>query len=477
MKATMSREALHKLNIATDDEVTTSISPGLSDYARLLLVWVLSILYRFASTFFHPAIWRGLVVLVDQGLYSITNFLAGVFVARICGKTEYGFYILGFTLLVIIMDVQFSLSGAPFTVFSPSLRRKNRRVYLGSTLIYHIVISAIAVAVFILAGFVTLAVGGSAAFVKVLLALAAASASILLRDFIRLVLLAKLQVWASLLMGLFVNTATIGVLLWAYFEQRLTPAVVYLTMGCFSGSAALVMLFAKRKKIGFVRGQLRSHIHENWCFGKWLVARTAARFLTLQIYPWIILAFESPAAAGVYGACMSLATAVNPVLMGVSRYLGPSTAHAACHGRAAVRRTVNLAMIILLLPMSLFVFSLLVFGEWALVKIFGPAYAGAGPIVGICAIAMGVELLACPIISGLQALRKPVAAFQAELLGCTLAIFIGIPAVSLFGPTGAAVGMLLSSAARRAYHWVYFQRLTSGALPELTWTEQKWFEQ
>lgn len=180
---------------------------------------------RHFAKVFRPSVRQATVVLFDQGFCSIANFLTGVLVARACTKAEYGLYVLGFTLLVTAMGIHVSLAGTPFTVLSPPLKGKDRQFYLGSTLIQHLVVSAMASVGFIVAATVVFTTGRTDNLAGVLFALAVASVFVLLRDFMRYVLLAQLRVWASLLMGIAANVATVGILLLAYRGGWLTAPV------------------------------------------------------------------------------------------------------------------------------------------------------------------------------------------------------------------------------------------------------------
>lgn len=420
-----------------------------------------SLFRRFFANAFRPSIRQATVVLVDQGFCSIANFLTGVLVARACSKAEYGIYVLGFTLLVTAIGIQTSLAGTPFTVLSPPLKGKDHQLYLGSTLIQHLAVSAMASVGFIIAAAVVFAIGRTDSLAGVLFALALASVFVLLRDFMRYVLLAQLRIWASLLMGLAANILTVGMLFWAFMGGWLTAPVAYLIMAGCSGLPVIFVLLRERKQIAFATNKLQEHIRRNWRFGKWLIARTAAYFFSVQIYPWALVVFKGASATGVYGACMTLAGILNPLFMGIIRYVGPKTAHAACGGSAAVRRTVYLVMSCLAVPVALFMLAFFLFGELALVRIFSAKYAGAGHILAIYAIGVGVETLMGPIASGLHALRRTQTTFRAEIVSSSFSILFGIPAVVLLGPCGAALGFLLSSLSRRIYCWIYFQKLTS----------------
>ena len=60
--------------------------------------------------------------LADQGVSSATNFLTGVIIARACSKEELGLYMLGFSLVLFVTDLQTSLISTPYMVYAPRLK-------------------------------------------------------------------------------------------------------------------------------------------------------------------------------------------------------------------------------------------------------------------------------------------------------------------------------------------------------------------
>ncbi len=419
----------------------------------------------FAKTF-RPAVRQATVVLFDQSFCSIANFLTSVLVARACTKAEYGIYVLGLTLLMTAMGIQTSLSGTPFTVLSPPLKGKDRQFYLGSTLVQHLIISAVASVAFVVAAGVVFITGRTDDFANVLVALAAASVFVLFRNFMRYVLLAQLRVWASLLMGLAANIATVGMLIWAYVGQWLTAPVAYLIMAGCSGPPVFFVLLRERKQIAFATNKLREHIQKNWRFGKWLIARAAAFFFAVQIYPWALMAFKGPNAVGLYGVCITLARVFNPLSVGVSRYLGPKTAHATCRGLGSVRRIVSSAMPILAVPLVFLLVGTFLFGNTGLVRIFGNKYQQAGHVLFVLALGISIRTLTSPITSGIEALWKPRINFVAQLIAAGISLTLGLILTFAFGALGAALGYTLSIALNALYRWKSFSEATqeSGAV-------------
>lgn len=420
-----------------------------------------SLFRRLFANAFRPSIRQATVVLVDQGFCSIANFLTGVLVARACSKAEYGLYVLGFTLLMTSIGIQTSLSGTPFTVLSPRLKPGELRLYLGSTLVQHLVVSALASVGFFVAAVVVSGTGRTNGFEDVLFALAVASVFMLLRDFMRYVLLAQLRVWASLLMGLAANVATVGILLLAYRGGWLTAPVAYLILGGCSGLPVLFVLLNERKQIAFATDKLCEHLKQNWKFGKWMLACIASCFFAVQVYPWVLAGIWGTSYAAVYGACLGLLRFLNPLIVGYARYFGPKTAHLAHKGMSNVRGVVRLSVRVLVLPLVAFCICVVIFGSKTLVVVFGSKYQGLHNLLLICAVAVVVSAVSSPISIGLNALKRPDYRFRGVFLGACVSLFVGLPLTFSLGPIGAATGLFLSNLVCGIYWWVKFSKLTT----------------
>ncbi len=81
---------------------------------------------------------QGIVSLADQAVASVTNFVTGVIIARACSKEEFGLYMLGFSLILLMTDLQTSLITTPYMVYAPRLKGRAHALYTGSTLIHQL---------------------------------------------------------------------------------------------------------------------------------------------------------------------------------------------------------------------------------------------------------------------------------------------------------------------------------------------------
>jgi len=408
---------------------------------------------------------QGLVVVADQSLCSLANFLTGVLVARSCSKEEYGLYVLAFTLLMTAQGVQTSLTGTPYTVLSPRLNRQDRKAYLGSTLLMHLGISLLAALTFVAAAGLLHWLGRGGGLPQVLAVLAAACGFVLLRDFVRTVLLAQLRVWAGFCLGLSSSVMTVGLLGWAYWGGWLSAPAAYGIMA-FGAAPALVVLFRNWRNIKIAGYQITRQISPNWGIGKWLLGSTAAYMVMAQVYPWALALAAGTGSAAVLGACMAPIMALNPLLIGMGKFMAPKMAHAAVVGPRHVRKAVSWATLLLAGPLLVLIPGAVFFSEDALWILFGTKYTGYGPVLIVLALGLGVGVLSRPAVAGVTAMGKASLIFRADSVAALTSLAIGLPLALLWGPLGAAWGLLCSQLARCLYLLSGFRKLCDRAEPQ-----------
>src|SRR5688572_16670268 len=67
---------------------------------------------------FHALASKSVLSLCDQAIVSGANFLAAVILGRRSGFAELGLYVLGFAVLVFVVNIHAALIVAPFTYYA-----------------------------------------------------------------------------------------------------------------------------------------------------------------------------------------------------------------------------------------------------------------------------------------------------------------------------------------------------------------------
>ncbi len=383
---------------------------------------------------------NGTIALADQGVASAANFLSGIIIARSCAASDFGLYILGFSLVLIALDIQAALLATPYMIHSPRLHAGALRRYAGATFVQQLLLAAIFAAALLAASAVVELRGtGSRPLAQVLLALGWVIILIATREFIRRVCFAHLRMVAALLLDICVAVLQVGGLAALAWTGYLSARSAYGIIGGACGIAAAGWWSLNRKDLHIIRRDLLAAAQDNWQLGKWVLLSGAVWTLTMNAFPWILNAYHGAAAAAVWGACLGVTNSSNPLLQGTLNYVGPKIAHSYADGRhEELRRTVakcNTIIGAILLPICL----ALVLGGGLLVQLlYGHKYAGNGLTVALLALGVVANAAAFSYSRVLFALDRAKLDFMINIAVLAISIAAGLPLVKWLGPLGAA---------------------------------------
>jgi O-antigen/teichoic acid export membrane protein len=395
---------------------------------------------------------RSVCALVDQGVVSVTSFGTGVIIARSCTREGFGIYVLGLSVVYAIMNIQTSLITSPFTVQSATLADPYLAQYKGSTLLHQLTLSAAATVLLVAAASATPYSRAAGELPGVLWTLAFTIAFITLREYARQVCFATFQWHSALLLDLCVAVMQGSILLFLSRAELLTPSRAFLTIGGACGIASGAWLIKKWNTFMPAVSRAVLDMKWNWNFGKWILGASLLLTAGTQIFPWALTVFYGAQAAGLLAAAIGAMSFSNPLLIGIQNVTGPAAAHAyARAGSKELRVLILRTSAIAVTATCCFVAVMLFWGERVLVFVYGNKYSGTGILVGILALEVLPSALTSVVCHGLRAIRRPDVGCKAQLLRTVVALTLGMWLVKMFGPAGAAGGLLLGTIVATTY--------------------------
>ncbi len=430
--------------IAFTDAADLSTLDGVTQEVRPKTEWPM----RWIQAFIQSAasgkdVSQGFFSLADQAVASITNFATGVILARACSKEEFGLYMLGFTVILLVTDVQTSLIATPYMVYAPRLKGRAHALYSGSTLVHQLVFSLVAMVVLACIAFVTQFGIGPHGLPRMMGALSTVIALIMLREFVRRVCFARLKLKAAFVFDACVGAGQILGLLWFARMGWLSANSAYWVIGGICGVAVALWLWFDRALYRPSIGESIADLKRNWTFGKWVFASGLLWTASTNLYPWLLAFFHGAAAAGTFAACMGVVSASNPVLLGIQNLVGPKIAHEyADNGPAALRRLVLKISGIIAIPLSLVTLVLIIWGDRLIGMLYGHQYAGNGLVVAALACNLLVTAVAFAFSRALFAVERADLDFRLNLAAIAIMGTLGLWLVRNYGPLGAALGLL-----------------------------------
>lgn len=411
---------------------------------------------------------QGFLSLADQAIASVTNFATGVIIARASSKEEFGLYMLGFTLILLVTDLQTSLIATPYMVYAPRLQGRAHAQYTGSTLIHQVVFSLLATLVVIGAACAARFGVGPHGLEPVLWALAGVGSLIMLREFVRRICFASLKLRTVFVFDTFIGVGQIcGLLVLAHFKL-LSASRAYWVIGATCGLAVLCWLWLNRHHYYLHIDESVLDLKRNLIFGKWVFASGLLWTASTNLYPWLLAFFHGAAAAGVFAACLGVVSASNPALLGIQNFLGPKIAHVyATRGRIGLRKFVLKISGSMAIPVSLLTLIMIIWGDRFIGLLYGSRYTGNGRVVAILACNLLLSAVVFSYSRALFAIERADLDFALNFAAIFIMLTLGLWLVKIHGPFGAALGLIIAGGVTSILRVGAFLKLTSGAGTEV----------
>lgn len=406
---------------------------------------------------------RPALALADQAVVSATNFATTILVGRFCGE-ELGLYALGFSLVLLGLCLQQSLVSAPYMVFSPRVADENRPTYAGAVLIHQALLSLLVFAAFLVAALVA---DPASPFGGLLSVLSVAAPCVLLREFVRRFLLARLEVGQALAINVAVSLLQLAALSALAAAGLLHAWAAHLVAGAACLIAGTLWLLHGRARFSLHGARARQEWSRSWTLGRWVLAGNAATLTQAYLMHWVLLAYLGSGATGLFAASATVVDFSNLLVLGLANIAGPQMARAlADYGRRGLRREVARFLLLLGSLMAAFCLAMVFLGDWAVVQLFGPDYAGQGQTVLVLACGTLLYALGLGAANGLLALEKARVNFAGSFVGLALSMGSALVLVPASANYGAAWCYFIGAAASAAIRLLAFWRLSRPAVEE-----------
>jgi len=385
----------------------------------------------------------------DQGVASGTNFLTLILLARVLAPSDFGYFVLAFTLLQLATILQTALFTRPHNVLGAARRGDAYRDYTRTAAVAQLAFAAA------LALFVTLGAGaaqlGGVPHALVFLATAPAIATWQLQEFGRRVLYTEERLSAA-----FANTALtyggqVGALLLLRHVEALTAesALVALALASLAGSALAVLQLRSS-----LSGTLdRSCLRDNWDIGRWLAGADVSYWLSTNFYVYLAAVVIGPVASAVLKAAQTLLGPISVFQGFFLNYLPVRFSRALGQHPEEPRLRVMGALTVVTSVTVVYCLAVGVLAGPVLRYVYGDEYAEHAATVRIFGVYYVLLAVSLVIVAVLSARRLTHRIFVAHTVGALLSLVVAWPLLETLGPSGAVVGMIISWTASTSMLW------------------------
>lgn len=393
---------------------------------------------------------------VDQAAVSGGTFLLHVLLARFTSPTEYGLFVLAYSVIVLANELHNAVLLEPMMVFGSRMTGAGQRGYFASSLVVQLGFSGLLMFLVWLSCGVWYFSRGITHAVSVAAAMAIGLLGVQLREFTRKVFYTLLEPRGAFANDLVYLALLFSALGGARVAGRFGSEWAFLIIGfagCLASTIGLARLGVRPRTAG-----LGGLVSANWRYGRWMIASAAARWSTGEMYYWVIAMFHGPSGAAALRAVQNLFAPASLFLTGLGNLLLPVASRFA--DTSPARR---LTQLLLAVSVSLGILVLgygivaTVASSWLFDLLYDGGYSTFAYLVPL--LGVGHTLVAflqgCTI--GLRALNAPRAVFTVSMVSALVSLAVVFPLTIAWNLTGAALAWVLSLAIAVPF-WLYYYR-------------------
>jgi len=403
---------------------------------------------RFMSEKGLPWIFKGGMALLDYGLYSGSNFLLGVLLARWMAPEQYGAYALAFSIFILVTFLYQALLLEPLSVFSGTTYSGNLRGYLKSNLWLHWGVSAV---ICVLLGATAIAAKfwwHSPASAMAFAGITAATPFILVHALGRRSFYLKLTPGPAAFGSSFYCALVVSGSFLVYRAGWLSAFTAFLVMGFAALVGGIIMVIQLNAKLEPATQTM--HLSEtwrkHWNYGRWALGTCIVGWIPTYVYIPLVSKISGLAMTAELRALMNLGGPVLQTYAALSMLFLPYAARVSARegreGLTAVARKLTALFVVgavaywaVLIPLRGPLFNLLYAGKYMEASSLLPLLAAE---TVIWSAALGAAIV-------LRAMEYPRSLFFANAAASVVAILGGIPATRYFGLRGVIWSMVLAN--------------------------------
>ena len=405
---------------------------------------------------------KGGLAILDQGVYSGSNFVFNILLARWLSADNYGAFSLAFAIYLFSTSFHNAMILEPMSVFGTAKYAENIHRYLSSQFIIHIVVTGISAICISLAGYVLLYFGLVDSFLSHAIIGAGLFLPLMLLMWLarRAFYILSEPGWAFLLSCVY-SICLLGGAFYLHF-MKVENAIAWFGIMGLSSLSGLIILF-KLNVFNFVSDENNELgwgklLAEQWVFGKWIVLAAFFNFAATQTQIFIAAGILGLKAAGAFSALQNFMLPMMQILSAISTLTLPTIAFA--FGRQnymGMRRRSFVVAGILFVFSVLYVVFLFFFAASAEDLLYAGRYSEYTwliPLVGVIPLITAIEIGFSLVVRSLQrSVYHAVLTFGMAIAAVVSGLFL-IPSFGIAG----AVGSLVASAILSLFINIWFYR-------------------
>jgi O-antigen/teichoic acid export membrane protein len=367
---------------------------------------------------------QGYLAGIDQGLISLTNFIAAIILARVVDPTEFGVY----------------------AVFGSVMKAVEFKGFVTGNGILQILLALLSACGAAAGGWVLTLMGNDTAG-PALYTLWFAFLFWQLQEYIRRVFYARSDILQAVINTLLSSLIRLGLLVFWWWRGGLTKgssgmdAIAWGALGAF-----ILSLWQARGYWSSGNIHLRTILKQNWDYGRWVLGASIANWVATEVYPIMAAGLISFAAAGAYRALQNLVAPVHVLLRASDTFFTPRAARLFSQGGyPGLTRALRLIYLISGLPILVLLITASFFPVPLLELLYGQTYLPYKDGLYLMAIYYGLLAAYWPLQSAFKAIQRTKPIFLANMIAILTMFTLGVWAIQRWNVYGAIAGQALNA--------------------------------
>jgi O-antigen/teichoic acid export membrane protein len=387
---------------------------------------------------------RAILTTVDQGMFSVSNFAVGVAIAHISGIVGLGSYSLAYAVYLVFLALHRALITDPMAIEN-DMRHTEAPRHLAAGLASELTLGIVAAVLIGLLGGV-LILCDQHTFGICILALAPWLPVLLAQDYWRWIGFMQARPGKALTNDIVFDCVQAVVFIGLVVAGIRSPVVA---IGAWGVGAAAGAVFGLRQfSVGITLRGGWTKLRRHWPISRWLSANGVIAWGSSQSYAVLVAAILGPVGVGGLRAAQTLVIGVALVLLqsGSSLGLPEASRGLAERGWAGLRNVTRFITTAAVVAVGLVAVVVAFEGAAILRFFYGPGFGRYATAATLTALGTVLSALALGSILTLKATRQSRVLFVLGTVQMTVTAIAIAALASIWGVTGAALGIGIGSA-------------------------------
>jgi O-antigen/teichoic acid export membrane protein len=356
------------------------------------------------------------LALGSQALASLSNFVTTVVAARAMRVEQFSAFVLVFTLVFLVDNLQRALVFKPMTIFGAGLDGAVAERHFGVCLVHQAGLAALVVA-----GAAGLCAALSVFSVRFCAGLLLFVPLFMFQQYFRFLFFTRVQTGRVFALDVIGHGLRIAVLLAATATGRLGFENIFHAL---AGPAALAALcgaaFCRRTLAAASLRRAAGAFGRFWPVSKWIVSYNVVVWLNANVFFFLVAAIAGMSAPGILKACINLLGPVNIFFMGLANVALPIASKRFHDGRYESLRSLVGSLLLCFVGVVAVYGAIVLAAPGAFCRLFYgegnvyAAYAGLLPFFVVQNLAAAANQ---PFVIGMEAMRRTKRIFGSYLAG------------------------------------------------------------